>query len=135
MQIGLGRVQHFRRIKLTGNGAKTDLALGPVLVVPTATNSALGQGKRQAGAAFVAMHSMPGVSLKGSLITWQHSFAGNEDRPGAHVATVQPIGVFAIGGSYCVRSTAVMVFDFENNRYLLPLGLGFGKVLGRKRHR
>ena len=74
------------------------------------------------------MHPMPGGSLTGALITWQHSFAGNQDRPAAHVATMQPIGIFAIGGGYYVRSTAVMVFDFENNRYLIPLGLGFGKV-------
>jgi hypothetical protein len=125
---GLGDFSVFDAIKLTAEGAKTDLAVGPLLVAPTATNSALGQGKWQAGAAFVAMHPMPGGSLLGSLITWQHSFAGDKDRPTAHVATMQPIGIFAVGGGYYVRSTAVLVFDFENNRYLVPLGLGFGKV-------
>jgi hypothetical protein len=125
---GLGDFSMFDAIKLTGSGATTDFAVGPLIVAPTATNSALGQGKWQAGAAMVAIHPMPGGSLTGALVTWQHSFAGDQDRPAAHVATAQPIGTFAIGGGYYVRSTAVMVFDFEKNRYLVPLGLGFGKV-------
>lgn len=125
---GLGDFSIFDAIKLTPEGASTDFAVGPLLVAPTATNSALGQGKWQAGAAAVVMHPMPGGSLLGTLITWQHSFAGDDDRPSAHIATLQPIGTFGIGGGYYVRSTAVMVFDIQNDRYLVPLGLGFGKV-------
>jgi hypothetical protein len=125
---GLGDFSIFDAIKLTPEGAATDFAVGPLLVVPTATNSALGQGKWQAGAAAVAIHPMPGGSLMGALVTWQHSFAGDKDRPPAHLMTMQPIGTFSVGGGYYVRSTAVMVFDFENDRYLIPFGLGFGKV-------
>jgi hypothetical protein len=33
-----------------------------------------------------------------------------------------------IGGGYYVRSSAVLVFDFANDRHLVPAGLGFGKV-------
>jgi hypothetical protein len=47
--------------------------------------------------------------------------------PPAHIATLQPIGMFPIGGGYYVRLTAVMMFDIQNDRYLVPLGLGFDK--------
>jgi len=125
---GLGDFSIFDAIKLTPEGSMTDFAVGPLLVAPSATNTALGAGKWQAGAAAVAIHPMPGGSLVGALVTWQHSFAGNVDRPSTHVATAQPIGTFGIGGGYYVRSAPLCIFDFENNRYLIPVGLGFGKV-------
>lgn len=126
---GLGDLNIFDAIKLTPEGAATDFAVGPLLVAPSATNSALGAGKWQAGVATVAIHPMPGGSLVGMLATWQHSFAGDVDRPSAHVATFQPIGTFSIGGGYYFRSTAVCLFDFQNDKYLVPFGLGVGKVL------
>lgn len=125
---GLGDFSIFDAIKLTPDGSQTDFAVGPLLVAPSATNSSLGQGKWQAGAAAVAIHPLPGGSLLGGLVTWQHSFAGNKDRPAAHVMTMQPIGTFSIGGGYYVRSAPVMLLDFASNRYLVPFGLGFGKV-------
>jgi hypothetical protein len=125
---GLGDFSIFDAIKLTPGGAKTDFAVGPLFVAPTATNSALGQGKWQAGIAAVAIHPMPGGSLIGGLVTWQRSFAGDKDRPTAYLMTMQPITTIGIGSGYYVRSTPVMVFDFQNNRYLVPFGLGIGKV-------
>jgi hypothetical protein len=63
---GLGDLNLFDAIKLTPEGASTDFALGPLLVVPTATNSALGSCKWQAGVAAVAIHPLSG----GSLVAW-----------------------------------------------------------------
>jgi len=127
-QSGLGDFSIFDAIKLTGAGAKTDLAVGPLLVAPTATDHALGQGKWQAGIAGVAIHPLPGGSLLGTLATWQHSFAGQSERPDAQVVTFQPIGTFSIGGGYYFRTSAVWLFDIPNEKYLIPLGLGLGKV-------
>jgi hypothetical protein len=125
---GLGDFSIFDAIKLTPDGSKTDFAVGPLLVAPTATNSVLGAGKWQAGVAGVAIHPMAGGSILGALVTWQHSFAGDQDRPSGHLASFQPIGTFGIGGGYYVRSAPLWVFDFGNNKYLIPFGLGFGKV-------
>ena len=127
-QSGLGDFSIFDAIKLTGTDAKTDFAVGPLLVAPSATDHSLGQGKWQAGIAAVAIHPLPGGSLFGMLTTWQHSFAGQSDRPEAQVVTFQPIGTFSIGSGYYFRSTAVWVFDIPNGNYLIPLGLGLGKV-------
>lgn len=125
---GLGDFSVFDAIKLTPEGATTDFAVGPLLVAPTATNSALGQGKWQAGVAAVTVRSIPGGNILGGLLTWQHSFAGEKDRPDAHLATMQPFAILSIGGGYYVRSTAIMVFDVQKNSTLIPAGLGFGKV-------
>jgi hypothetical protein len=42
---GLGDINIFDAIKLTGAGAKTEFAIGPLLVIPSATDDALGHGK------------------------------------------------------------------------------------------
>jgi hypothetical protein len=125
---GLGDISVFDAIKLTGEGSKTDIAVGPLLVFPSATDSALGQGKWQAGGAVVAIHPLSGGSLLGALVTYQTDFAGNKDRPGTSVLASQPLMTLSMGGGYYVRSTATWIFDLENDRALIPLGIGIGRV-------
>jgi hypothetical protein len=125
---GLGDINIFDAIKLTGDGSKTDIAVGPLLVVPSATDDALGQGKWQAGGAVVAIHPLSGGSLLGALVTYQTDFAGNEDRSGTSILASQPLVTLSMGGGYYVRSTATWVFDLENDRALMPLGIGMGRV-------
>jgi hypothetical protein len=125
---GLGDASVFDSIIVTGPGAATTLAIGPQFVAPTATNSALGSGKWQAGLAGIVAHPLPGGSVLGSLITWQHSFAGDKDRPDVNVGAFQPFLTMSIGGGYYVKSTGIWTFDFHNNLVLIPLGLGVGKV-------
>lgn len=62
------------------------------------------------------------------ILTWQHSFAGEYARPSAQVVTFQPIADLSIGGGYYVRSSAIWNFDLDDNKRLIPLGAGFGKV-------
>jgi hypothetical protein len=125
---GLGDFAIFDAIKFSGPSAKTDFAAGPLLVIPTATNTSLGQGKWQAGAAAVVIHPVSAGSMLGALVTWQHSFAGDKDRPTAHLATMQPLLIMGIGSGYYIRSSGVLVFDLHNDRSLVPFGTGFGKV-------
>jgi hypothetical protein len=125
---GLGDFNIFDMIKLNGDAARTQYALGPLFVAPTATDKALGAGKWQAGLSAVAIHPLPAGSLLGVLATWQHSFAGHADRPDTNFFTCQTLGTFGIGGGYYIRSTGVMTFDETNGRYLIPLGVGAGKV-------
>ena len=128
-QSGLGDINIFDMIRLTSGSAKTIVAAGPLLVAPSATNSALGSGKWQAGFATGLVHPIPGGSLTGFLLTWQHDFAGDKDRPGTNLGTLQPMMTFAIGNGYFVKSSPVWTLDFRNDRYHFPVGLGVGKVL------
>jgi hypothetical protein len=125
---GLGDFNIFDAIKLTGTGARTDIAVGPLLAMPTATHDALGSGRWQAGAAAVFIHPLTGGSLIGGLVTYQTDFAGDSARAGTSFMAVQPIVTLSIGGGYYFRSSAIATLDFENDRYLVPFGLGVGKV-------
>jgi hypothetical protein len=126
---GLGDLNVFDSIRLNSVNAPTLFALGPMLTAPTATNRALGNGKWQAGIAGIVVHFLPRGSLLAALATWQHSFAGVSDRPDTQVSTLQPIGVFQIGGGNYIRSSAIFLFDIKNDRYLIPYGLGVGRVI------
>ena len=125
---GLGDINIFDAIKLTGEGSKTDFAIGPLLVFPSATDDALGQGKWQAGGAVVAIHPLPGGSLLGALVTYQTDFAGDEARAGTSILAAQPLLTLSMGGGYYFRSTPTWIFDLENDRVLMPFGLGVGRV-------
>jgi hypothetical protein len=125
---GFGDASVFDSIVLTGPGAHTTLAIGPQLVAPTATNNSLGSGKWQAGVAGIIVHPLSAGSLLGALITWQHDFAGDKDRPGVNVGAFQPFLTMSIGGGYYLKSTAIWTFDIRNDLVLIPFGLGIGKV-------
>jgi hypothetical protein len=125
---GLGDFNIFDLIRLSSDSSATQLAAGPQLVAPTATNRALGSGKWQAGLAGAVVHPLAGGSVLGMLLTWQHSFAGQQARAGTNSFTFQPSGTFSLGGGYYVRSSGTWSFDAIADRYLIPVGIGVGKV-------
>lgn len=82
---------------------ETTFAAGPLLVLPTASDDLLGAGKWQAGAAGVVI-SPQSWGLLGGLVTYQASFAGDEDREDVSLLTVQPIVNFNLSNGFiCVR--------------------------------
>ncbi|HTY63773.1 MAG TPA: hypothetical protein VMG30_16110 [Acidobacteriota bacterium] len=131
---GLGDVAVFDAIQVSPNGARNEYAVGPLLVAPTATNTALGSHKWQGGVAAVGIFPLGGGSIMGVLATWQHSFAGDSDHPNTQVSTLQPFATYSIGSGFYVRSSGVMVFDIKNSRNLIPFGAGFGKTFKAGNH-
>jgi hypothetical protein len=126
---GLGDFVIQDAFKFSKEDAKTQFGIGPLLVIPTATDDALGAGKWQAGAAFVLVHLIDGGSVLGVTGTWQTDFAGDKDRPPTNLATVQTDMALAMGTSgWYISSSPISTFDFENDRYLIPFSLGVGKV-------
>ncbi len=111
----------------------TDFGIGPIVVLPSATDSILGAGKYQLGVAAVLVQPLSKTVLLGSLITWQASVisANNaaEKRPSTSLLNFQPFYVFQIGGGFTLKGTAVWMFDFTNGHYSIPLGFGLGKVM------
>lgn len=123
---GLGDVSIFD-IVLLGEMAGVDVGVGPLLTMPTASDEELGTEKWSAGLAALAVENVP-AGVFGALVQWQRSFAGDEDRQDVDVMTVQPLLLFNTRQAWYVRSTAICVFDFENDDYYVPVGLGMGKV-------
>lgn len=122
---GLGDINIFDIFLLKEHG--TQIGVGPLLTMPTATSPELGTGKWQAGLAAVVVDPSP-ARLLGALVQWQHSFAGQSARPTVQTLTFQPFGIFNFPGGWYVRSTGVWTFNLQNDAYYIPVGLGFGKA-------
>ncbi len=129
-QSGFGDFNIFDAFKLSAPNARTEFGVGPMLVIPTASDEALGTGKWQLGAAGVIIRLMDGGSVAGALITWQTDVAGDADRQGTNLLTFQPNIALALGrAGYYFSSSPIWTFDLENDEYLIPFSIGFGKVL------
>jgi hypothetical protein len=127
---GFGDFNIFDAFKFSKPEAKTEFGVGPLLVIPTASDDALGAGKWQLGAAVVVVRLMEGGSVAGALLTWQTDIAGDADREGTNLLTFQPNLALAIGRSgFYFSSSPIWTFDLENDNYLIPFSVGFGKVL------
>ncbi len=125
---GLGDLNAFAAYLAVKN-AKTTLGVGPLIAAPTATDETLGSGKWQAGLALIAFQVVSPQLQIGGLVTWQTSFAGNENRDKTNFMAVQVFGIWQLGGGTYLRSSGIMQFNLENGYYNVPFGLGLGKVL------
>jgi hypothetical protein len=122
---GLGDIEVFDVVLLkTG---VVDLGIGPLFTVDSASDDRLGTGKWQAGAAAVSIVPRS-WGLIGGIFTYQHSFAGAGDRPTQNNLQAQPFVTYNLPQGFYLRSSATWDFDLERGRYVIPLGLGAGKV-------
>lgn len=102
--------------------------MGPLLNVPTATEDSLGSGKWSAGLANVYFNKTSPKFQYGYLATYAHSFAGDDDRDTVNLGSLQLFGFYQLGKGYYLRSAPLMTYNFENDNYMVPVALGFGKV-------
>lgn len=123
---GVGDVSIFDVFLFKGTGTM-EFGVGPLLVLPTASKDETGAGKWQIGAAGIIMAPQP-WGLLGALITYQHDFAGDSDRPTQNLATAQPFLIWNMPAGFYLRSAGIMLFNWETGDYNIPLGAGVGKV-------
>lgn len=127
MATGLGDLNVFDLFPFLWKKAKMEVAVGPQLTFPTATETVTGTGKWQAG--FAALAVAPRKwGLGGGLVTWQHSFAGDSSRSTQNNLAAQPLFLYNLPQGFYLRSTATWNFDLEQGNYSIPFGAGFGKV-------
>ena len=112
----------------TGNPA-ISFGIGPQITAPTATEDALGSEKWSAGFANVLFNATSPVFQYGYLLTWQASFAGEDDRDDVNMAAFQPFAMYQLGGGTYLRSTGIWAYNLENDNYSIPVGLGVGQVV------
>lgn len=108
-------------------GKDVSLGVGPLVVLPTASDDALGAGKWQIGAAGVVV-APQSWGILGGLVTYQASVAGDSDRDDVSLATFQPILNYNLKDGFYLRSSAIWNFNIESGDYTIPVGLGVGKV-------
>lgn len=124
---GLGDLNLIELFPLLLKHARMELAVGPQFTLPTATDDLTGTGKWQAGLAMLAI-APRAFGIAGALVTWQHSFAGDDDRPTQNGLSVQPLFIYNLPQGWYLRSTATWNFAFAQDTFVIPIGAGAGKV-------
>jgi hypothetical protein len=123
-QTGLGGLQLYNLSLAHSRG--TTYGLGPLVVLPTESNSSSGPEKWQAGFSG-AVISSPHWGLAGALFTYQHAF-GRGSGPDSQQETLQPLLHYNFPGGFYSRSTALWSFNSGSKINDIPIGLGGGKV-------
>lgn len=123
---GLGDINLFDVFLLKQDGVK--LGIGPLLTANSAQQDELGSGQWQGGVAAVAVYSSPKI-MAGTLIQWQKSFAGSDDRAHVESSTFQPVLMYKLPQGWFIRSSAVWTFNLKNGDNYIPVGLGAGRAV------
>lgn len=124
---GLGDLNLIDLFPFALKQARMEIAVGPQVTLPTATDDLTGTGKWQAGFATLAI-APRSFGIAGALVTWQHSFAGDDDRASQNNLSIQPLFIYNLPQGWYLRSTATLNFAFAQDTYVVPIGAGVGKV-------
>jgi hypothetical protein len=104
------------------------LGAGPVLLLPTATDTSLGNGKWGLGPTIVALKQTPSGWTVGAL--WNHiwSVAGSSNRPDLNATYIQPFITKALGQGISASANVEASYDWEGQHWVVPLNLSMSKV-------
>jgi len=132
-ETGLGDLNVFAAYLIDIGIPGVSFGVGPQITAPTATKDELGSEKWSAGLVNTLFDARSPKFQYGYLLSWQGSFAGDDNRAGVNLGAFQPFLFYQLGGGTYLRSTAVMAYNFENSTYSVPIGLGIGQVIPRKK--
>jgi hypothetical protein len=128
-ETGLGDSNAFAAYLTDTGDPAVSFGLGPQLTAPTASKGDLGSEKWSAGLANVLFNARSPKFQYGYLLTWQTSFAGDSDRDDVNVGALQPFAFYQLGQGRYLRAAPIWVYNFENDDYSVPLGVGIGQVI------
>lgn len=128
-ETGLGDLNVFAAYLIDLHDPAISFGIGPQLTAPTASNDDLGSEKWSAGFANVLFNARSKKLQWGYLLTWQASFAGDDDAEDVNAAALQPFLFYQLGKGLYLRSAPIWTYNFENDDYSVPLGLGVGQVI------
>lgn len=127
-ETGIGDLSVFAAYLIdTGNPA-VSFGIGPQLTAPTGKEEVASE-KWSAGFANVLFNASSAKFQYGYLLTWQESFAGDDDRADVNTGAFQPFAFYQLGKGNYLRAAPIWVYNFENDNYSMPLGVGAGKVI------
>jgi hypothetical protein len=125
---GFGDLNIFATFIVTPDDSPAMLGVGPIYTAPTASNSALGNGKHEVGLAALTVYTK-GILLAGALVNYQIGVGGDNSKPRTQFFVAQPLVFFQLGKGYYLRSAPIWFFDIEQPTYNVPFGVGAGKVI------
>ena len=132
-ETGIGDLNVFAAYLIDTGDPAISFGVGPQLSAPTAGKDELGSGKWSAGFANVLFSAASPVFQYGYLLTWQASFAGDGDRDNVNMGAFQPFAFVQLGRGTYLRAAPIWNYDFENDDYNMPLGVGIGQVVKKEK--
>lgn len=112
------------------NSSNVTWGAGPTFVLPTATDSTLGQNKWSTGPAAVVVVTTENMVL-GGLVNQIWSFAGDENVEDVSQFLVQPFININFDNGWYLTSSPVITANWQasaGNQWTVPIGGGFGRV-------
>jgi hypothetical protein len=101
---------------------------GPVLLVPTATDAALGTGKWGVGPTAVVLR-LDGQFTYGALVNHIWSFAGKASRADVSATFVQPFLAYTSRTATTYSINTETTYDWTNDQWLVPINVGISQLV------
>lgn len=101
--------------------------VGPVFLIPTASDDVLGAGKVGIGPTAVAL-KQEGPWTLGALVNHVWSVAGNEDRADVNATFLQPFATYGLGKGRSITLNTESSYDWEGEQWTMPLNLSYSQV-------
>jgi len=127
-QFGLGDINlslFFSPKKPTSGGVTW--GVGPVLLLPTATDDLLGAEKWGAGPAIVALTTR-GPWTFGMLGNHLWSYAGNSDRQDISSTAVQPFAAYTWPSAWSVSVQSESTYNWKTEKWSVPINAAVSKL-------
>ena len=125
-QSGLGPANAFAAYLFKTKNPNVTFGAGPLAAFPTSTGGVPGGDTWDLGAAAIIFDARSDLFQWGGLVTYQHDVAGDG---ASSLAAVQPFGMVQMGNGWYLRSTGVWTFNLEADSWVVPVGMGVGKVV------
>ena len=128
-QFGLGDLNlslFFSPKKPTSGGLLW--GIGPVFLLPTATDSLLGAEKWGAGPTAVAL-TMRGPWTLGALANHVWSFAGDSDRQDISSTFIQPFAAYTWPSAWTVSMQSESTYNWKTEKWSVPVNAAVSKLV------
>lgn len=102
--------------------------VGPVLLLPTATDDLLGSEKWGAGPTAVALKQTATGLTYGALVNHIESFAGDDGRADVSATFLQPFVSQGLGQGRTATLNLESTYDWEAEQWNVPLNVSYSKV-------
>jgi len=103
--------------------------VGPVFLLPTATDDLLGGGKWGAGPTLVALRQTEDGWTYGVLTNHVHSFGGDSNRRDIDATFLQPFVAKRIGPGRTLSANIESTYDWKSSAWTAPMFVGVSQVL------
>jgi hypothetical protein len=101
---------------------------GPVFLLPTATDDALGAEQWALGPTVVMLRQTSAGWTYGALANHLVSVAGDDDRADVNATFLQPFAAKALGAGATLTLNLESTYDWEASQWNAPLNLQYSKV-------